>query len=386
MSYDQTATEQTLASAREKLLSARVPAGYWEGELSSSALSTATAIVALALFRNAAGDRQSFGGASLDQVIGAGFTWLDDNQNDDGGWGDTTDSPSNISTTTLCWAALALADSGNDRFVDSQRRGERWLTKRVGKLTPSNLSHAITQAYGKDRTFAVPILMMCAVTGRLGSGRNVWRHVPALPFELAALPHRWLSRVGLSVVSYALPALIAIGQVRHAHRPTRRPVARLFRSLTRETTRSLLQRIQPSSGGFLEATPLTSFVVMSLISMGLSEHPVIESGLTFLLKSVRTDGSWPIDTNLATWCTTLSVCALESANGELRHLSDTDAGRIRDWLLGQQYQVEHPYTRTAPGGWAWTDSPGGVPDADDTPGALIALWHLRTLAQPCGRD
>jgi len=29
-----------------------------------------------------------------------------------------------------------------------------------------------------------------------------------------------------------------------------------------------------------------------------------------------------------------------------------------------------------PGGWAWTDLPGGVPDADDTPGALMALRVL----------
>ncbi len=28
-----------------------------------------------------------------------------------------------------------------------------------------------------------------------------------------------------------------------------------------------------------------------------------------------------------------------------------------------------------PGGWAWTPLPGGVPDADDTPGAILAL-HL----------
>ncbi|MFN2350941.1 MAG: hypothetical protein ABR497_03245 [Kiritimatiellia bacterium] len=31
---------------------------------------------------------------------------------------------------------------------------------------------------------------------------------------------------------------------------------------------------------------------------------------------------------------------------------------------------------TAPGGWAWTDLPGGVPDADDTAGALAALYRL----------
>src|SRR5262249_23712128 len=47
-----------------------------------------------------------------------------------------------------------------------------------------------------------------------------------------------------------------------------------------------------------------------------------------------------------------------------------------DWLLAQQYREVHRYTRAAPGGWAWTDLPGGVPDADDTAGALLALRIL----------
>src|SRR5581483_874435 len=49
---------------------------------------------------------------------------------------------------------------------------------------------------------------------------------------------------------------------------------------------------------------------------------------------------------------------------------------LRAWLLHQQYRERHPYTGADPGGWAWTDLPGGVPDCDDTPGALLALHHL----------
>ena len=45
-------------------------------------------------------------------------------------------------------------------------------------------------------------------------------------------------------------------------------------------------------------------------------------------------------------------------------------------MLDQQYRRRHPYTDAAPGGWSWTDLPGGVPDADDTPGALLALRAL----------
>jgi squalene-hopene/tetraprenyl-beta-curcumene cyclase len=50
--------------------------------------------------------------------------------------------------------------------------------------------------------------------------------------------------------------------------------------------------------------------------------------------------------------------------------------RVRDWLLNQQYTREHLYTGAAPGAWAWTDLPGGVPDADDTAGAALALSRL----------
>jgi squalene-hopene/tetraprenyl-beta-curcumene cyclase len=52
------------------------------------------------------------------------------------------------------------------------------------------------------------------------------------------------------------------------------------------------------------------------------------------------------------------------------------------WLLAQLFRITHPYTGAAPGGWAWTDLPGGVPDADDTAGALVALWHLDPRGDP----
>ena len=81
--------------------------------------------------------------------------------------------------------------------------------------------------------------------------------------------------------------------------------------------------MQSESGGFLEATPLTSFVVMSLAGMGMSDHPTVVRGIEFLLASVRSDASWPIDTNLATWNTTLAMKAL--TNVRLGVPSDGDS-------------------------------------------------------------
>ena len=170
------------------------------------------------------------------------------------------------------------------------------------------------------------------------AGKVNWRNVPQLPFELAACPHQVFGALGLPVVSYALPALIAIGQVRHHHRPSRNPATRLLRNRLTPKTLGLLGHIQPSSGGYLEATPLTSFVLMSLASAG-RQNP---AAVGFLKESMRSDGSWPIDTNLATWVTTLAVNALAPLTVEEHPLDAKAKSTIREWLLAQQYQEEHP--------------------------------------------
>jgi squalene-hopene/tetraprenyl-beta-curcumene cyclase len=85
---------------------------------------------------------------------------------------------------------------------------------------------------------------------------------------------------------------------------------------------------------------------------------------------VREAGCWPIDVDLSTWVTSLAVRALEG------DLSDGRKRSIREHLLKAQWKREHPFTRSAPGGWGWTPSEGGVPDADDTAAALIALQQL----------
>ena len=397
----------TLDRLTDALLAARTADGHWAGELSSSALSTAVAVIALTLVDRRR--RQD----TLGTLAGGGIEWLVLTQNADGGWGDTTDSPSNVSTTALCWAALTIAGADDAPAAAALERVRDWMRRAAGDLGPRALAETISRRYGKDRTFSVPILTVLALAGLLsadepnpgGSGneqrgddRNQrirdgidhrtpgsesgvigsgWRHVPQLPFELAAVPPAWYRWLRLPVVSYALPALIAIGQARHRQRPTRNPLTRLVRLAARKHTLRRLEAIQPRGGGFLEATPLTSFVVMSLVAAGESTHPVVERGVAFLERSVRADGSWPIDTNLATWVTTLSINALARRPDWCDRLGPAERSALSRWLLDQQYRERHVYTDADPGGWAWTDLPGGVPDADDTPGALLALHALR---------
>jgi len=349
------------------LLAQRTKEGVWVGRLSSSALSTATAVIALSANRSDA------------ELVARGRAWLAETQNADGGFGDTVSSVSNISTTALCWAALENGPAAS--------KAEAWLAAAAGSCDAQALSKAIADRYGKDRTFSVPILTALSIGGRLGD--DPWRRVPQLPFELAACPHQWFQWLRLPVVSYALPALIAIGLAKHRARPSWNPLARLLRNGLTARVMRILEHIQPSCGGFLEATPLTSFVAMSLIAAGLASHRVTAKCLEFLRASIRDDGSWPIDTNLSTWLTTLSIEALSRDDDTteartvrsrvpLSSFAFTEPERLylADWLLAQQFSEEHPYTHAAPGAWSWTNLPGAVPDADDTPGALLALKKL----------
>ena len=369
---------------RRQLLAERSAPSHWSGELSSSPLSTATAISALVLAEQGGtssglpvytpGEEPSHAHeiyrGDLSELILQSVRWLAEQQNEDGGWGDTDRSVSNIATTMLVQAAFHLtgvpAKYGNllqrsQEYVDSQ-----------GGVT------GLKRRYEGDKTFAVPILTNCALADMVP-----WRKVPALPFELASLPQRWYHLLNLPVVSYAIPALVAVGQAKFHHAPPRNPLVRWLRASARKRTLGVLTDIQPASGGFLEATPLTSFVVMSLASIGLDEHPVVRRGIEFLLMSVRPDGSWPIDSNLATWNTSQALTALNWNLSDQLPAATTkptdDVESALDWLLNCQHTQRHPFTGAAAGGWAWTDLSGGVPDADDTSAALCALsaWQRR---------
>src|SRR5262249_20475437 len=215
--------------------------------------------------------------------------------------GDTDLSLSNMATTMLVKAAFCLTGlpADDEGLLD---RADAYIESKGGIA-------GLRRRYGRDKTFAVPILANCALAGIVP-----WREVSALPFELACLPQHWFRYLHLPVVSYAIPALVAIGQAKFHFDPPWYPLRWLRRAGLDKSLR-VLQQMQPESGGFLEATPLTSFVVMSLAAIGHADHPVVQRGVEFLIASAREDGSWPIDTNLATWNTTLAVNAL-ACDGE----------------------------------------------------------------------
>lgn len=331
--------EQALQRAVEALMAELTPDGRWVGELSSSALAGAVASIALSLN----GDPEDLG------RIEVGLDWIARTQNPDGGWGDCPKSKSNPSTTLLVVSAQKIAGRGEDAKALAYLRG----------VLGDDIAAGIHEVYGEDQTFSVPILMVCALAGLVD-----WGSVPRLPYPLAAMPYQVYNLLRLQVVSYAMPALIAVGLAIDKRRG-QPPVGRWVEGRVLR----ILESIQPDSGGFLEAIPLTAFVAMALLSYRCqdpSAQRVVSRSIGFIRGQQRGDGSYPIDANLAQWVTSCSINALRAASVE-------PPRSALEWTLANQTTTVHPFTHAAPGGWGWTDLSGSVPDGDDTSAALLAI-------------
>ena len=336
---------ECLSRLESELLVQRQEDGTWEGRLSSGAVSTATALVALRCM-----DAEKY-----TPLIEKGCQWLEQTMLPEGAWGDTPESRANLTATLLSVAALHACGRTPEPAL-------AFIEKQFGGLSDKAIIRGVLSYYGTDLTFSVPILLMCSITGFISSCRQV----PRFPFELSLFPQKMFRLLRLPVVSYAIPALIAVGILRH-----KQDRAKWFFALREkavEPSLRVLEKLQPSNGGFLEAPPLTAFVAMSLVTSGYKDHPVTQRAIAYLATAVRTDGSWPIDINLSQWVTSLAIKALGTEKAQHEQLAQL--------IKRRQFKEVHPFTGAAPGGWGWTHLPGSVPDADDTPGALIALFTL----------
>jgi len=335
--------------------------GFWEGRLSSSALSTAIAMVTFKI-----------GGRSVEDVrIRQGYQWLAENIKKDGGFGDTPASESNVSTSLICYAAISYCQLPG-RGEELLKSIEAYLGSKNIALAAPQITSAILNFYGKDYTFSVPILSLLIICGVLPA--DAISHVPQLPFELSLLPQSLYRFFNMQVVSYAIPALIGVGIFIHTSRKPKIGAAKYLRNKFVDPAIGKLTSLMPESGGFLEAIPLTGFVAMCLIASGKADNVVVRKGISFLENQQREDGSWPIDTNLSTWVTTLSVKALGPQLNSVIPVGKLN--QLKKHLLAIQYKEKHPFNGAKPGGWGWTNFSGSVPDADDTPGAILALLEL----------
>ena len=134
-----------LDALRKELLDQRTDQGFWNGELSPSSLSTATAISAISANLLHANETQSISSQTpqqsvshgnaedsltpsypidhehLARAITQGLLALECQQNTDGGFGDTDRSHSNIATSYLVLAASTLARKAIGQSLPEQQ-------------------------------------------------------------------------------------------------------------------------------------------------------------------------------------------------------------------------------------------------------------------------
>ena len=184
-----------------------------------------------------------------------------------------------------------------------------------------------------DKTLVAAVLANAALADMVA-----WRQVPTLGFEALCLPTRWQRRLPPPASPATLPAFVAVGRAKFHHDPPRNPITRLLRHGVRNTSVSLLERLQASDGSFVDSIPITSFVVMSLASIGCQDRPVVQRGVEFLLSSLQPDASWRAENNLAVWNTTLAVNHLVDVRPES---SPSTMGRLGSQLLPEK-SASHP--------------------------------------------
>ncbi len=159
-----------IAALWERLLEKRpAEGGIWRGALSSSAISTSVAVFALHLT-----DREKYA-----PYIQRGADWLSGTMRPDGSWGDSVESPSNMTATLLSYAALSAVS-------EAPQQAQAYLTEKFGGLTDRQMVKGVLDYYGKDLTFSAPILVMCALAGVIAG----WEKIPQLPFEVSVLPQK----------------------------------------------------------------------------------------------------------------------------------------------------------------------------------------------------
>jgi squalene-hopene/tetraprenyl-beta-curcumene cyclase len=377
--------QDTLARARDWLLAAQTPAGWWKGELETNVTMDAEDM----LLRQFLGIRDP-------DVSARQADWIRSQQRADGTWANFAGGPGDLSTTIEAYVALKLA--GDSPEADHMRLAAEFV-RGAGGLQRARVFTRVWMAL---------------------FGLWSWNDLPALAPEQILLPH-WVPLNVYDFACWARQTVVALGVVR-AVQPTRpigfaidelmgsapfqRPRAtswrgrlavrldamgrRYLRDPLDPLRRHSLKRVerwivdrQEADGGWGGIQPPWVYSLIALHLLGYPlDHPVMERGLsgleTFTLEDGR--GRRLEACQSPVWDTCLSLVALSDA-GVPRDDPAMIAGV--DWLLDEQilargdWAVRRP--DLAPGGWAFEFANANYPDVDDTAEVIMAL---RTADHP----
>jgi len=380
---------ETLARARDYLLSLQDPEGWWKGELETNVSIEAEDI----LLRH-------FLGIQTPDTLRQTANWIRSKQRADGSWANFYEGPGDLSTTVEAYVALKLA--GDDPDADHMVTARGWIRAQGGL----NATRVFTRIW----------LAM--------SGRWSWDELPVIPPELIYLPswfplnvYDWgcwarQTIVALAIVSSFRPSRpipVTVDELFVPGVPVGRPGAsdpddpwaRAFNTLDKA-----LHRLQPripkraraaarrrcaewiiarqeedGCWGGIQPPWVYSLIALNLLGYDL-QSPVMRKGIEGFERYTVIEGdSRRLECcQSPVWDTVLTMVALADAGLAADHPALTSAA---DWLIREEirgpgdWQVRRP--DTPPGGWAFEFDNDNYADTDDTAEVILAL---RRVAHP----
>ncbi len=375
-------TAETLARARDHLLSIQDGAGWWKGELETNVTMDAEDLML-----------RKFLGVLTDRELVPAASWIRSQQRADGTWANFFGGPGDLSTTLESFVALRLAGDPTD--ADHMRSAREFILDRGGL----------------ERTRVFTRLWLALF------GLWSWEDLPTLPPEVIFFP-AWFplnvydfacwarqTIVPLTVVGAFRPVRplgFGIDELRAGGPPPprhplstwdgrferlddllhvyeRRPWTRLRRAALHRATEWILRR-QEADGSWGGIQPPWVYSMIALNLMGYPvDHPAMRAGFEGLERFTISEGGVrrleacqsPV------WDTALSMIALSDAGTPGDHPAMLAAA---DWMLGEEIRVKGDWAvrrpSLEPGGWAFEFANDNYPDIDDTAEVVMALRRV----------
>lgn len=329
---------QSIAASVDRLFAMQRDDGSWLDTLPSSAVTTASAIIALH-FADATGSAR---------LIEAGAAWLRDTQGPDGGWGDAPGARATLNVTPSAVGALQLVAAGSSR--DNVRRGMECIERLGGMEAVADRNRC-------------KLFFNCQLHLAL-AGLYDEAEMRRMPIEIVLLPRKLRQKL-----SFTVPLMLSWGVMQiHTRRfgPVRRAINRRAEPRVLEYLDEI-HEFQGSEGGYEESPLATSVVCLALARAGVRPD-LVRRCTDYLKGTVRADGSWSVNRDLELSATTWVTQGLQDAG----YGRDPRTQTTLKWIRRGQRDVRFGPTGCPPGGWGWS-LPSGWPDTDDTADALINL-------------